>query len=244
MERQSSWAPLSFPTYRTLWIATVASGVGSAMQAVGAGWLMTTMSPSPVLVSLVQAATMLPLFLLVLPAGVLGDIVDRRRLLLFSQWWSLAAALLLGLLTHAGITSPGLLLLFTFALGIGTALQTPALQAVVPELVPREGLPLAVALNSMGMNIARAVGPAVGGILIAAAGAGSVFLFNGVSFLFMIVALWRWRREPRVHKLPPEHFFSAMRTGWRYTRQNPQLLAVLVRAAVFFGFAAALWALL
>ena len=244
MEKQSSWAALSFPTYRTLWFATVASGVGNAMQAVGAGWLMTTMSPSPVLVSLVQAATMLPMFLLVLPAGVLGDIVDRRRLLLFAQWWSLVSALLLGVVTYAGFISPWLLLLFTFVLGVGTALQTPALQAVVPELVPRERLPSAVALNSMGMNIARAVGPAVGGVLIAAAGAGSVFVFNAVSFLFTIGALWRWKREPRANKLPPEHFFSAMRTGWRYARQNPQLLAVLVRAAAFFGFAAALWALL
>jgi predicted MFS family arabinose efflux permease len=152
--------------------------------------------------------------------------------------------LLLGVTALAGWMSPWLLLSFTFALGVGAALQTPAFQSIVPELVPRERMPSAVALNSMGVNIARAVGPAIGGVLISAAGAASVFLFNAVSFLFTIAVLWRWKRESRANKLPPERFFSAMRVGWRYTRQNPQLLAVLVRAAAFFAFAAALWALL
>ena len=242
--RQSPWAPLSSPAFRALWLATLASNTGAAMQAVGAGWLMTALSTDALLVALVQAATMLPMFLLVLPAGVLGDILDRRKLLVFSQCWSLLSASLLGVVTLAGWVSPNSLLLLTFALGVGTALQTPPFQAIVPELVPREHMPSAVALNSMGVNIARAVGPAVGGVLISTAGVGSVFLLNAVSFLFTIVVLWRWKRQAPVRKLPPEHFFPALRIGWRYARQNPQLLAVLVRAAVFFAGAAALWALL
>jgi MFS family permease len=242
--RPSPWAPLSFPTFRALWIATVVSNIGAAMQAVGSGWLMTSMSPSPLLVALVQAATMLPMFFFVLPAGVLGDILDRRRLLILAQLWSLASALALAVITLTGWISPWLLLLFTFCLGMGTALQTPPFQAIVNELVPRDRMASAVALNSMGLNIARALGPAVGGVLIAAAGPASVFLFNAVSFTFVIVVLCRWKRQPRAQKLPPEHFFSAMRVGWRYTRQNPQLLVVLIRAAAFFAFAAALWALL
>lgn len=214
------------------------------MHGVGAGWLMTAMSPSPLIVALVQAATMLPMFLLVMPAGVLGDILDRRKLLIFAEWWSMISALLLGVFTLVGWMSPWILLLLTFTLGIGSALGTPPFQSIVPELVPRDRLPSAVALNSMGVNIARAVGPAIGGVLISFTGPASVFFFNAVSFSFTIFVLWRWKREPRVTRLPPEHFFAGMRSGWRYARRNPQLQAVLARAAAFFSFAAALWALL
>jgi len=241
---ESPWAPLSIPTFRALWLANVVSDIGGAMHGVGAGWLMTSMSPSPLIVSLVQAATMLPMFLLVLPAGVLGDVLDRRKLLIFALLWSVASAALLGVLTLAGAMSPFLLLGLTLMMGIGTALLTPPFQAIVPELVPREGLPGALALNSMGVNIARAVGPAIAGVVIAAAGAGWVFLFNAVSFLFVIFVLWRWKRQPRPAALPPEHFFSAVRNGLRYARSNPQLHAVMVRAAMFFVFASCLWALL
>jgi MFS family permease len=242
--RQSPWAPLSLPTFRALWLANVVSDIGGAMHGVGAGWLMTAMSPSPLIVALVQAATMLPMFLLVMPAGVLGDILDRRKLLIFAQWWSVVSAFLLGVFTLMGWMSPWILLLFTFTLGVGSALATPPFQSIVPELVPRDRLPSAVALNSMGVNIARAAGPAIGGVLISLTGPASVFLFNAVSFLFTIFVLWRWKREPRINRLPPEQFFPAMRTGWRYARRNPQLQAVLARAAAFFMFAAALWALL
>ena len=240
----SPWAPLSLPVFRALWLANVFSDVGAAMHGVGAGWLMTQMSPSPLIVALVQAATMLPMFLLVMPAGVLADILDRRKLLIVAQIWQMLSAFLLGVFTLFGWMSPWLLLLFTFTLGVGSALATTPFQSIVPELVPRDRLPSAVALNSMGVNIARAVGPAVGGLIISAAGPGSVFLFNAVSFSFTIFVLWRWKREPRINKLPPEHFFAAIRTGWRYTRRNSQLLAVLARAAAFFAFASALWALL
>jgi MFS family permease/quinol monooxygenase YgiN len=170
--------------------------------------------------------------------------MDRRKLLIFAQLWSLTGALLLGVFTLAGWMSPGILLLFTFTLGVGSALATPPFQAIVPELVPPEVLPGAVALNSMGVNIARAVGPAVGGILISVAGVGWVFVLNAVSFVFVVLVLWRWRRQPRISLIPPEHFFSAMRNGWRYARANPELQTVLVRAASFFLFASALWALL
>ena len=214
------------------------------MHAVGAGWLMTQMAPSPLIVALVQAATMLPMFLLLLPAGALGDLFDRRRLLIIAQAWSVLSALALGLATLAGWISPVLLLLFTLALGIGTALATPSFQSVVPELVPREGLPAAVALSSMGVNIARAAGPAIAGLVIATLGIAAVFVFNAVSFLFTIVVLWRWQRQAPANPLPPEHFLSALRVGWRYAIYNPPLRAVLIRSAAFFSFAAALWALL
>ena len=214
------------------------------MHAVGAGWLMTQMAPSPLIVALVQAATTLPMFLLLLPAGALGDIFDRRHLLILAQSWSVLSALAVGLITLAGWISPVLLLLLTFALGIGTALATPSFQSVVPELVPRENLPAAVALSSMGVNIARAAGPAIAGVLIAMLGVGAVFVFNAASFLLTIVVLWRWKRAAAANALPPEHFLSALRVGWRYAIHNPPLRAVLIRSAAFFSFAAALWALL
>jgi MFS family permease len=214
------------------------------MHGVGAGWLMTEIAPSPLVVALVQAATTLPMFLLLLPAGALGDILDRRRLLLLALSWSVVAALLLGLVTLTGRVTPLALLLFTFALGIGAALAVPSFQAVVPELVPRDLLPSAVALSSMGVNIARAAGPALAGLVIASLGVAAVFVFNAASTIFTIFVLWRWQREPRRSALPPEPFISALRIGARYARHNPQLGALLVRSAAFYSFAAALWALL
>ena len=239
-----AWAPLSQRTFRALWLANLVSDIGTAMHAVGAGWLMTELAPRPAIVALVQAATTLPMFLLLLPAGALGDILDRRRLLIFALGWSVLAALLLGLATLAGLVTPLALLVFTFALGIGAALAVPSFQAVVPELVPREMLPAAVSLSSMGINIARAAGPAIAGLLIASLGVASVFVFNGVSTLLTILVLWRWKRAPRSALLPPEPFVAALRAGWRYGRHNAGLLAVLVRSAAFYLFAAALWALL
>lgn len=239
-----AWAPLSQRTFRALWLANLVSDIGTAMHGVGAGWLMTELAPSPAIVALVQAATTLPMFLLLLPAGALGDILDRRRLLIFALSWSVLAALLLGLATLAGRITPLALLLFTFALGIGAALAVPSFQAVVPELVSRELLPSAVALSSMGVNIARAVGPALAGLLIASLGVASVFLFNAASTIFTIIVLWRWKREPRRGALPPEPFLSALRIGARYARNNPELRALLIRSAAFYAFAAALWALL
>ena len=152
----SPWAPLSNRVFRMLWIASVASNIGSWMHEVGAGWLMTSLAPSPLMVALVQAATSAPVFLLALPAGALADIVDRRRYLIASQVWMLVMAGTLGVLTLAGVTTAPLLLLFTFALGIGNAMMMPAWGAVTPELVPRAELPAAIGLNSMGMNVSPA----------------------------------------------------------------------------------------
>ncbi len=157
----SAWTPLRQPLFRALWIASVASNVGTWMQNVGGTWLMTSLTPSPLMVALMQTATSLPVFLVGLPAGALADIVDRRRLLLFWQGWMLVAAAGLGVLTLLGAVTPWLLLIFTFALGLGAAMNAPAWQAITPELVSRPELPAGVALNSVGFNIARAVGPAL-----------------------------------------------------------------------------------
>jgi MFS family permease len=240
----SPWRPLRHPTFRSLWIATVASNVGTWLQSVGAAWLMTSLTSSAVMVALVQAATSLPMFLLSLPAGALADVVDRRKLLLFTQSWMTVAAAGLGILTFAGRTGPWTLLLFTTLLGLGAALNQPAWQAIVPELVPREELPPAITLGSIGFNIARAAGPALGGLIVAAAGAQANFLLNALSFLGVVVVLYRWERPEESSVLPAERFLGAMRTGVRFVRHSPEVLAVIVRGAVFVVCASSLWALL
>lgn len=240
----SAWTPLQHRVFRMLWIASVASNIGSWMHEVGAGWLMTSLAPSPLMVALVQAAASMPVFLLALPAGALADIVDRRRYLIASQVWMLAAAATLGGLTLAGLTTAPLLLLFTFAIGIGKAMMMPAWGAIVPEVVPRADLQAAVGLNSMGINVARAVGPAVAGVIVAAAGPGAVFVLNAASFLAVIVALKRWQRPLAPSDLPAERLAGAIRAGLRYARHAPELRAVLARALAFFVFASAPWALL
>jgi len=226
-------------------MASVVSNVGTWMQNVGVAWLMTTLTPSAVLVALIQTATTLPVLLVGLPAGALADMVDRRRLLLVSQSWMLLAAAALSLLTLANLTTPVTLLMLTFALGLGGAINSPAWQAIVPELVPRRQLSHAVALNGAGFNLARAVGPALGGLLVAAAGPGPVFMLNAVSFLATIIVLFRWRRTPRPPSgLPSERLFGATAAGLRYVRVSPRLLALLARSAIFVTCASALWALL
>lgn len=240
----SPWAPLERPVFRSLWIATLISNIGTWMHDIGAAWLMTTLAPSPIMVSLVQAATTLPMFLFALPAGVLADIIDRRRFLIFAQCLMLATATLLAALQFMGLVTPAILLLATFGLGLGAALNAPPFQAIVPELVRKEEISSAVALNSLGINIARAIGPALGGAIVAAAGPGAVFALNGVSVLAVLIALVRWQREPRSGALPPERFFGALRAGFRYVRQAPDFHTVLIRAGAFFVFASATWALL
>jgi MFS family permease len=230
--------------FRAVWLASVASNVGTWMQDVGSTWLMTSLSRSAILVSLMQTASSLPFFLLALPSGALADVVDRRRLLIFTQSWMMGVAALLGLLTLAGLVTPGVLLGLTFTLGLGAALNGPAWQATMPELVPREELPAAVALNGVGFNLARAVGPALGGLVVAAAGPGAVFLLNAASFLGVILVLRRWQRAPRENLLPAERVISAMRAGFRYVRHEPGLQAVLFRAGTFILCGSALWALL
>ncbi|HKZ72424.1 MAG TPA: MFS transporter, partial [Steroidobacteraceae bacterium] len=201
----TAWSPFRHKAFAVLWVATLVSHVGTWMHDVGAGWLMTTLAPSPLMVSLVQAATTLPVFLFALPAGALADIIDRRRLMLVTQACMAALAVALGLAVLAGaITAVGLLL-FTFALGVFAALTAPAWQAIVPRLVPREELPSAIALNSVAINLSRAIGPAVGGILIVGAGLAWPFLVNGASYLAVIAAVLWWRAPPAAAgALPPE----------------------------------------
>lgn len=237
-------APLRRPVFRALWIASVTSNVGTWMQEVGAAWLMTSLTPSPLHVTLIQAGSSLPMFLLAIPSGALADIVDRRRLLLATQTWMLLAAATLGVVTLGGHVSPFVLLLITFAMGLGLALNGPAWQAVISELVPREELPAAVALNSVGFNLARAVGPALGGLIVAAAGPGATFLLNAASFLGTVFVLYRWERRPTSTPFAAERLAGAMRGGLRYVRYQPGLRAVMVRAGGFMFFSIALMALL
>jgi MFS family permease len=242
---RSPWRPLGEPAFRALWTASLASNVGTWMHDASAAWLMTTLDPSPLMVALMQTATSLPFFLLALPAGALADIVDRRRLLLVTQVWMLCAATALGICTLMHLTGPWILLGLTLALGLGAALNAPAWQATTPELVPPEQLPAAVALTGVSVNVARAVGPALGGLLVAALGTGWVFLLNAVSFLGVVAVLVRWRREVNVtSRLPPEDVPGAMRAGLRYVRHSAPFRGVLVRTAAFVVPAAALWALL
>jgi len=240
----SAWAPLRQALFRALWIASLASYVGTWMQDVGATWLMTSLTSSPILISLVQAATTLPIFLLALVAGALADVVDRRRLLLVTQIWMVLASGALGVLTLLGLTSAGLLLAFTFLLGLGAALNAPAWQAIIPELVGRRELPSALALNGIAINMARALGPAAGGFLVAAAGPGATFLLNAASFLGVIVVLYRWQRPPRQSLLPAENILGALFAGLRYVRHAPDLHSVLWRSSAFIVFGSALLALL
>ncbi len=240
----SAWSPLGEPIFRALWIAAVASNIGTWMQNVGAAWLMTSLAPSPTMVALVQAATSLPVVLVALPAGALADIIDRRALLLATQIWMLAAAALLGLLTLVGVTGAWGLLALTFALGLGAALNAPAWQAITPELVDRSELRAAITLNGAGYNVARAVGPALGGLIVAAAGPATVFILNALSFVGVIFVLFRWRRTAGDSELPAEEVLGAIRAGLRYVRYAPGLRAVLVRTAIFIIGGSALWALL
>lgn len=242
--KAAAQGPLDYPVFRALWIATVISNIGTWMHDVGAAWLMTSLSPSPLFVALVQAATTLPMFLLALPAGAMADIVDRRKMLLAAQILGLVAAAVLAVLTLQDLTTPWVLLAATFVLGVAAALTAPVFQAIVPELVDKPALPDAVALNSLGVNISRAIGPAVGGVIVAMAGIPAVFWINALSVLAVLVVLFKWRRAATAHSLPPEHFFGALRAGYRYVRHSDAMRLVLVRTLGFFLFGSALWAML
>ena len=243
-ELTSAWDPLRVPLFRALWIASVASYIGTWMQDVGEAWLMTSLTPSPVLVALVETAGSLPVVLVALPAGALADVVDRRRLLLVMQMWMCVIAVAMGLLALMGLMTPSRLLVSTFLLGVGAAMSNPVWQAITPELVPSSDLPAAIALSSVGINIARAIGPALGGFIVAAAGPWAVFLLNAASFIAVVVVIYRWQPAPRKSLLPPEDIIGAIRAGTRYLRHSPELQTVLVRSGVFVLCASALWALL
>ncbi|MBL6457429.1 MFS transporter [Belnapia sp. T6] len=242
---QAAFAPLRHSTFRALWIANLASNTGLWIQNTGAGWLMTSLAPSPVMVSLVQAAAMLPVFLFALPGGALADVLDRRRTLIAAQLWIAAAGLLLAVLAALGLLGPWGLLALTFAIGAGTAVIFPAWAAATPELVPHEDMVQAVALNGVGFNLARALGPALGGFVMAAAGAAAAFALNALGFLALLWALVAWRRPiPPRSDLPPERLPSAVRAGLRFAIAVPAMRAAILRACAFFLFASAVWALL
>jgi MFS family permease len=239
----SALAPLREPLFRSLWIAAVISYTGTWMQNVGAGWLMTQLNPSPFLVGMVLTAGTLPVFLVMLPAGAIADMIDRRRLLLFAQWWMVIASASLGILALTHHVSPYGLLLFTFLLGLGTVLNDPAWQAITPEVVCRENHSAAVALNSAGFNVARAVGPALAGFVIAWGDSGTVFLLNALSFFGVIVFLYRWKR-PSPPQVKSPRLMESILEGIRYVRQSSVVQSVLVRTGVFSLAATAIWALM
>jgi MFS family permease len=240
---RSAWSPLHNALFRSLWIATLVSNIGNWMHDVGAGWLMTELSTSPALVALVEAADSFPLMLLAIPAGALADIVDRRRLLIAVQIYMLVAAAALGTITLLSLTTAWILLGFTFALGVGGALLLPAWASIVPDLVPPEDLPSAIALNSVAINGARAVGPAIAGVLVAAVGPWLVFMLNALSYVLILVVLLRWRRDHEKSTLPAERFLSAIRVGMRFVTHTRALQIVLIRGGAFFIFASATWSL-
>ncbi|KQN00325.1 MFS transporter [Sphingomonas sp. Leaf25] len=229
--------PLSIPIFRAIWIASMASNFGGLIQSVGASWMMTSLASSPQMIALVQASTTLPIMFFSLWAGAVADNLDRRRVMLAAQGFMLAVSVLLAVCAWQGVLTPWLLLTFTFLIGCGTAINGPAWQASVGDMVPRSVLPSAVALNSMGFNIARSLGPAIGGAIVAAAGAAAAFLTNALSYIGLIVVLARWRptRAPRL--LPRERLGLAMAAGVRYVRMSPSIRTVLIRAALF-GLAA------
>src|SRR5678815_1232768 len=240
---RSPWSPLQSALFRNLWLATIVSNVGTWMQDVGAGWLMTSLSSSPAMVALVEAADSFPVMLLALPAGAIADIVDRRRLLIATQVYLMALAAALGLLTWLNVMTPWMLLGFVFALGVGAAMVMPAWAAIVPELVPPEEIPSAVALNSIAINVSRTIGPAIAGVLVAAVGSWLVFVLNALSYIGIVAVLVRWRRQRRRSSLPAERFVSAMRVGLRFVTHTRALQIVLIRGSAFFVFASATWSL-
>jgi MFS family permease len=240
----SLWSPLRQTAFLGLFLAAFTSNVGTWIQNVAAAWMMTSLAPNPTMVGLVQTLSGLPVFLLIIPAGALADLVDRRRLLLFAQSWMFVAVALLGWLTVEGAMTPWLLLFLTFVVGVGAALNNPAWQTSLPEQVPRDELTASIALNGIQFNLARAIGPALGGVLVAAIGVGSAFMINAASFLVVLVVLYRWRREPTKSTLPAERLVGAIKAGIRYTRYSRPLSAVLVRAGAFVVSASAVPALL
>ncbi|MFJ8543623.1 MFS transporter [Streptomyces sp. NPDC093586] len=243
LAKNSAWAPLAARVFRALWIAQLVSNTGTWMQTVGAQWLLV--GHSAALVTLVQTASSLPVVLLALPSGVLADRYDRRKVLLAAQFAMLAVATVLTVLAFRDALAPGLLLVLTFLLGCGTALMGPAWQAIQPELVERGQLGQAAALGAVNMNLARAVGPALGGAVVAAAGAGWVFAFNALSYLGIAAVLLLWRRPatPRP-TVRGEGLLAAVQAGRRYVWHAPGVRRVLLRTALFIPGGAALWSLL
>jgi MFS family permease len=244
MRLPSALVPLRNGTFRHLWLASVVGWLGTWLQNTGAGWLMTSLEPDPLVVAMVQAATIMPVFLLAIPGGAMADIVDRRVFLIGTQTWTILAASLLAILTILHLMTAFWLLVLTFAIGIGSALTAPAWSAIVPELVPREDMVQAIALNGIGYNLTRAVGPALAGFLILLGGSSLAFSMYALSITSVIFALLSWRRSRHFTGLPREHFISAMRAGMRFVRNTSAVQAAMVRTACYAIPASAPWALL
>lgn len=239
--RAGTLAPLGSPTFRAVWLATLVSNFGALIQSVAAAWLMTSLAASADMVALVQAATTLPVMLLSLVSGAVADNFDRRRVMLGAQGLMLGVSVLLALLAWRGVLTPWLLLGLTFLIGCGTALNNPSWQASVGDMVPRRLVPAAIALNSLAFNITRSVGPAIGGAIVAAAGAAAAFAANALSYLPLILVLFGWRQKLAPAALPREPIHIAMGAGLRYVAMSPNILTILARAFAFgFGSIAVL----
>lgn len=231
-------------TFRSLWIAALASNFGGLVQAVGAAWMMTTLSDKPSMVALVQGSVALPIMVFSLLAGVFADNFDRRRVMLIAQSFMFVVSVILTVMAFQNLLTPWILLGFTFLIGCGTALHNPSWQATMGDIVSREELPTAVSLNSMGFNLMRSVGPAAGGAIVALAGAAAAFAVNAVSYVAIILALYRWKAPIRDLHLPREPMGSAFSAGLRYVSMSPNLMRVILRGFVFGLSAVAILALL
>jgi predicted MFS family arabinose efflux permease len=241
----SRWGAFGHAAFTIIWTASIVSNIGTAMFDTASGWLITSLNADPLAVSLVQVAVSLPLFLFTLPAGALADVIDARRLLIAVETATVVVSAIFAIFVTFGWATPFGLLATTFLLGVGGALSSPAWLATTPLLVPRSDLDSAVAANSVGFNLSRAVGPALGGVIIAAFGVATPFWLFGISNLGIIAALLWWKAPRKsAQSLPAERLTSAVRTGVRHAANNPFLVATLVRALAFFPFASAYWALL
>jgi len=241
---ESPWAPLRQPVFRMLWSVWLTANICMWMNDVAAAWMMTSLTTSPVMVALVQSASTLPVFFLGLPSGALADILDRRKYFIFTQFWVATVGVLMCLVTLSGHMVAPLLLLLTFANGIGLAMRWPVFSAVIPELIPKAQLPAALALNGVAMNTSRIFGPILAGALIAGAGSAYVFALNAVLSVICGFVIMRWRTEPKVSALPAERFFGAIRVGVRHVRESASMRAILLRITTFFLQAIALTSLL
>src|SRR4051812_23584349 len=240
----SAWEPMKDRTFRILWLVWVGSNVSMWMNDVAAAWVMTSLTTSPTLIALVQTASSLPVFLLGLPSGAAADIVDRRKYFMACQVWLAASALLIYLVAAADALHPVVLLLLVFTNGIGLAMRWPVYAAIIPELVPREQLSPALALNAVAVNFSRVVGPLVAGLVIASVGSKYVFALNFVMSVVATIAISRWKRVNKPSVLPGERFIGAMRLGWQYVRETPRMRDAIVRTSVFFVHATAVFALM
>jgi MFS family permease len=232
-----SLSPFKNSTFRAVWIASLASNFGSLIQTVGAAWMMTLIASSADMVALVQASTALPVMLFSLVSGAIADNFDRRRVMLLAQSFMLVVSIALAVTAYTGVMNPWLLLTFTFLIGSGTALNNPSWQASVGDMVPRSDLPAAVALNSMSFNLTRSVGPAIGGLIVAAFSAGVAFAINAVSYIPILLVLFRWKAPGRDRTLPREALGAAIIAGLRYVAMSPNIEKVMLRGFAF-GFAA------